>query len=66
MQMRVEDDSSPSRKGRRANIQVLSRGAQQQSLAKAPKSQNGAQRKSLKAVKSQLVNKQVSCKSYLF
>lgn len=63
MQMRVEDDSSPSRKGRRANIQVLSRGAQQQSLAKAPKSQNGAQRKSLKAVKSQLVNKQGSSES---
>lgn len=29
IQMQVEDDTSPSRKGRKANIQVVSRGAQQ-------------------------------------
>lgn len=28
--MQVEDDTSPSRKGRKANIRVLSRGSQQQ------------------------------------
>uniref|UniRef100_UPI0037E8F5E3 FRAS1-related extracellular matrix protein 1a n=1 Tax=Semicossyphus pulcher TaxID=241346 RepID=UPI0037E8F5E3 len=30
MQMQVEDDTSPSRRGRKANIRVVSRGAQQQ------------------------------------
>lgn len=32
-QMKVEDDTSPSRKGRKANIRVVSRGAQQQAPA---------------------------------
>ncbi|XP_041636155.1 FRAS1-related extracellular matrix protein 1a [Cheilinus undulatus] len=33
MQMQVEDDTSPSRKGRKANIRVMSRGAQQKTAA---------------------------------
>ncbi|XP_070785815.1 FRAS1-related extracellular matrix protein 1a isoform X3 [Enoplosus armatus] len=33
MQMQVEDDTSPSRRGRKANIRVVSRGAQQQGSA---------------------------------
>lgn len=39
MQLQVEDDTSPSRKGRKANIHVVGRGAEQR--APAPKSKNG-------------------------
>ncbi|TWW63720.1 FRAS1-related extracellular matrix protein 1 [Takifugu flavidus] len=38
MQLQVEDDTSPSRKGRKANIHVVSRGVEQR--APAPKSKN--------------------------
>lgn len=40
MQMQVEDDSAPSRKGRKASIQVVSRGAQQQASDKTSDSKN--------------------------
>ncbi|XP_072314872.1 FRAS1-related extracellular matrix protein 1a [Eucyclogobius newberryi] len=43
MTMQVEDDSAPSRKGRKASVQVLNQGPPQQSLTK--KSKNGAQKK---------------------
>lgn len=36
MQLQVEDDTSPSRKGRKANIHVVSRGVEQ----RAPRSKN--------------------------
>ncbi|KAF3697512.1 FRAS1-related extracellular matrix protein 1 [Channa argus] len=45
MQMQVEDDTSPARKGRRANIRVLSRGAQQQASHMFTKSKVNPQRK---------------------
>lgn len=38
MQLQVEDDTSPSRKGRKANIHVVSRGVEQR--APAPTSKN--------------------------
>lgn len=43
MQMQVEDDSAPSRKGRKASIQVVSRGAQHQALDKTSKSKSEAE-----------------------
>lgn len=45
MQMQVEDDTSPSRKGRKANIRVVSRGAQQQASAALTKLKSDPQRK---------------------
>ncbi|XP_053199816.1 FRAS1-related extracellular matrix protein 1a [Scomber japonicus] len=44
-QMKVEDDTSPSRKGRKASVRVVSRGAQQQASAALTKSKPGPQRK---------------------
>lgn len=38
MQLQVEDDTSPSRKGRKANIHVVGRGVEQR--APAPKSKD--------------------------
>lgn len=37
--MQVQDDTSPSRKGRKANIRVVSRGAQQYASAVITKSE---------------------------
>ncbi|XP_018549331.2 LOW QUALITY PROTEIN: FRAS1-related extracellular matrix protein 1a [Lates calcarifer] len=54
MQMRVEDDTSPSRKGRKANIRVVSRGAQQQVSAVPTDSKLDAKRKVSKSQKSAL------------
>ncbi|KAM3857595.1 FRAS1-related extracellular matrix protein 1a [Diretmus argenteus] len=45
MHMQVEDDASPSRKGRKANVRVVSRGAQQQAPAVVAKSKNAPGRK---------------------
>ncbi|XP_039996233.1 FRAS1-related extracellular matrix protein 1a isoform X2 [Xiphias gladius] len=45
IQMQVEDGTSPSRKGRKANIRVVSRGAQQQASAELTKSKLDPQRK---------------------
>ncbi|XP_033962126.1 FRAS1-related extracellular matrix protein 1a [Pseudochaenichthys georgianus] len=45
MQMQVEDDTTPSRKGRTANIRVVSRGAQQQGPAVFTKSKSDPQTK---------------------
>ncbi|XP_073331288.1 FRAS1-related extracellular matrix protein 1a [Pagrus major] len=52
MQMQVEDDTSPSRKGRKANIRVVSRGAQQQASAGLTGSKSHHQRKISKPGKS--------------
>lgn len=41
--MQVEDDTSPSRKGRKANIRVVSRGAQQQASAAFTKTKTDVQ-----------------------
>ncbi|XP_027143924.1 FRAS1-related extracellular matrix protein 1a isoform X2 [Larimichthys crocea] len=43
MQMQVEDDTSPSRKGRKANIRVVSRGAQRQASAAFTKTKTDVQ-----------------------
>ncbi|XP_019955749.2 FRAS1-related extracellular matrix protein 1a isoform X1 [Paralichthys olivaceus] len=45
MQVQVEDDTSPSRKGRKANIRVVSRGAQQHTSAVITESKQDPQRK---------------------
>ncbi|XP_071782184.2 FRAS1-related extracellular matrix protein 1a [Centroberyx gerrardi] len=45
MHMQVEDDTSPSRKGRKANVRVVSRGAQQQASAVVTRSKPGPRRK---------------------
>ncbi|KAM7365982.1 hypothetical protein PAMP_015455 [Pampus punctatissimus] len=45
MQMQVEDDTSTSRKGRKANIRVVSRGTQQQTSAQLTKSKPSPQTK---------------------
>ncbi|XP_051284973.1 FRAS1-related extracellular matrix protein 1a isoform X2 [Dicentrarchus labrax] len=52
MQMQVEDDTSSSRKGRKANIRVVSRGAQQQASAVLTKSKSDPQRKISKPQKT--------------
>ncbi|XP_037613686.1 FRAS1-related extracellular matrix protein 1a isoform X1 [Sebastes umbrosus] len=52
MQMQVEDDTSPSRKGRKANIRVVNRGAQQQGSAAFTKSKSDHQRKISKPQKT--------------
>lgn len=44
MQMQVVDDTSPARKGRKANIRVISKGAQQQAAAMLNKSKLDSQR----------------------
>ncbi|XP_036969222.1 FRAS1-related extracellular matrix protein 1a isoform X2 [Acanthopagrus latus] len=51
MQMQVEDDTSPSRKGRKANIRVVSRGAQQQASGVLTGSKSDHRRKNLKPPK---------------
>ncbi|XP_031730137.1 FRAS1-related extracellular matrix protein 1a isoform X2 [Anarrhichthys ocellatus] len=48
MQIQVEDDTSPSRKGRKANVRVVSRGAQQQVPAVLTESKSEPHRKILK------------------
>ncbi|XP_030018419.1 FRAS1-related extracellular matrix protein 1a isoform X2 [Sphaeramia orbicularis] len=45
MQMQVEDDTSPTRKGRKANVRVVSRGAQLQTSATINNSKNGHRKK---------------------
>lgn len=60
MQMQVEDDTSPSRKGRKANIRVVSRGAQLQASAVLTKSKPGPQRKLPNPGKSGLVKGHVA------
>ncbi|XP_029310735.1 FRAS1-related extracellular matrix protein 1a isoform X2 [Cottoperca gobio] len=52
MQMKVEDDTTPSRKGRKANIRVVSRGALQQVPAVITKSKSDPQRKISKPQKT--------------
>ncbi|KAM9335623.1 FRAS1-related extracellular matrix protein 1a [Symphorus nematophorus] len=52
MQMQVDDDTSPSRRSRKANIRVVSRGAQQQASAALTKSKYDPQRKTSKAQKT--------------
>lgn len=52
MQMQVEDDTSPSRKGRKANIRVVNRGAQQQVSGVLTGSKSDHQRKTSKPQKS--------------
>ncbi|GAA6214780.1 FRAS1-related extracellular matrix protein 1-like [Lates japonicus] len=54
MQMQVEDDTSPSRKGRKANIRVVSRGAPQQVSAVPTESKLDPKRKVSKPQKSGL------------
>ncbi|KAJ0055746.1 hypothetical protein NL108_011334, partial [Boleophthalmus pectinirostris] len=49
MTMNVEDESAPSRKGRKASIQVINQGAQQQALTKKSKKSSSV----VKLVKSQ-------------
>ncbi|XP_044197505.1 FRAS1-related extracellular matrix protein 1a [Thunnus albacares] len=60
MQMQVEDDTSLSRKGRKANIRVVSRGAQLQASAVLTKSKPGPQRKLPNPGKSGLVKGHVA------
>lgn len=50
--MQVEDDTSPSRKGRKANIRVVSRGAQQQASPVLSKSKSDPPRKISKPQKT--------------
>ncbi|XP_047425059.1 FRAS1-related extracellular matrix protein 1a isoform X2 [Mugil cephalus] len=52
MQMQVEDETSPSRKGRKANIQVVSRGALQQMSAMEAKSRPDPPRKHARPLKT--------------
>ncbi|XP_054457205.1 FRAS1-related extracellular matrix protein 1a isoform X2 [Anoplopoma fimbria] len=52
MQMQVDDDTSPSRKGRKANIHVVSRGAQQQVPAVLTESKSEPHRKISKLQKT--------------
>ncbi|XP_041821251.1 FRAS1-related extracellular matrix protein 1a [Chelmon rostratus] len=59
MQMRVEDDTSPSRKGRKANIRVVSRGAQQQASAVNTKSKSD-QTKTTKLQKTALAKRRTT------
>ncbi|XP_045921786.1 FRAS1-related extracellular matrix protein 1a [Micropterus dolomieu] len=54
MHMRVEDDISPSRRGRKANIRVVSRGTQQQGSAVLTKSKSDPQSKIPKPQKTGL------------
>lgn len=49
MQMKVEDETTPSRKGRRANVRVSSGGTLQQAFAVPFKSKQNLQRKTGKA-----------------
>nr|XP_046236498.1 FRAS1-related extracellular matrix protein 1a isoform X2 [Scatophagus argus] len=49
LQMQVEDDTSPLRKGRKANIRVVSRRAQQQASAVQTTSKSDPRRKNSKA-----------------
>ncbi len=58
--MQVEDNSFPSRRGRKANIRVVSRGAQPQASAVLPKSKLDPQRKSSKPDKIRLTEEHVS------
>lgn len=61
--MKVEDDTSPSRKGRKASVRVVSRGAQQQASAALTKSKPGPQRKVPNPAKSGSVKGHVSAMS---
>ncbi|XP_022603580.1 FRAS1-related extracellular matrix protein 1 [Seriola dumerili] len=56
MQVQVEDDTSPSRKGRKANIRVVSRGGQQQVSAVRTKLRLDPQRKISKSQRTGLAN----------
>lgn len=58
--MQVEDDTSPSRKGRKANIRVVSRGAQQQASAVITKSKSEPLRKISKSQRTRLAEENVS------
>lgn len=60
MQMQVEDDTSPSRKGRKANIRVVSRGAQQQASGVLTGSKSDHRRKNLKPPKGSQAKGHVS------
>uniref|UniRef100_A0A671UFE7 FRAS1-related extracellular matrix protein 1 n=1 Tax=Sparus aurata TaxID=8175 RepID=A0A671UFE7_SPAAU len=57
MQMQVEDDTSPSRKGRKANIRVVNRGAQQQVSGVLTGSKSDHQRKTSKPQKNNTMPK---------
>ncbi|XP_068611805.1 FRAS1-related extracellular matrix protein 1a [Brachionichthys hirsutus] len=54
MQMRVIDDTFPSRKGRKANVRVISRGAQRQASAALTKSNSDPRRKFPKPQRAEL------------
>lgn len=56
--MQVEDDTSPSKKGRKAHIRVVSRGAQQQASALFTKTE--PHRKDLKLQKTKVAKEHVS------
>lgn len=58
--MRVEDDTSPSRRGRKANIRVVSRGTQQQGSAVLTRSKSDPQSKIPKPQKTGLAQEDVS------
>lgn len=58
--MQVEDETSPSIKGRKANIRVVSRGAQQQASAALSESKRDPQRKISEPQKTGLTKGHVS------
>ncbi|XP_062240330.1 FRAS1-related extracellular matrix protein 1a [Platichthys flesus] len=65
MQVQVEDDTSPSRKGRKANIRVVSRGTQQHAAAALTESKHGPQRKISEHQKTELVKGHASTDNFI-
>ncbi|XP_034470969.1 FRAS1-related extracellular matrix protein 1a isoform X1 [Hippoglossus hippoglossus] len=65
MQVQVEDDTSPSRKGRKANIRVVSRGAQQHASAALTESKHDPRRKISERQKTELVKGHASADNFI-
>ncbi|XP_035004073.2 FRAS1-related extracellular matrix protein 1a [Hippoglossus stenolepis] len=65
MQVQVEDDTSPSRKGRKANIRVVSRGAQQHVSAALTESKHDPRRKISERQKTELVKGHASADNFI-